>query len=109
MLKTKVLYGLGKTNTSEAEYDKKQIPSGKKWKVLEVRIYVSRVANDNEVYLNKITERLTEFNSQVVDKYTKPYPLDVEIGAGETLRLTGKTDGTATDYMVELIVDETGE
>ena len=106
VLKSFVLVGAGKTNTSEAEYDKKVVPSGKTWKVLEVRPYFSRTHKDIEAYLYMRTERIFEINSLVAQNLKRPYPSDVEIPTSVELRLTGRTDGTATDIVVEVVVDE---
>jgi len=106
VLKSFVLEGEGKTNTSEEEYDTKVVPSGKKWKVLEVRPYFSRQDNDVEAYIYMGTERILEMNSQPANVYKRPYPCDVEIPASTELRLTGRTDGTSTDFIVEVIVSE---
>ena len=106
VLKSFILSGTGKSNTSEEEYDTKTVPSGKKWKVLEVRPYFSRQANSVEAYLYMRTERILEMNSQNANVYKRPYPCDVEIPASTELRLTGRTDGTSTDFIVEVIVSE---
>jgi len=106
VLKTIVLTGFSKSNTSEEEYDKESVPSGKRWKVLEVRPYFSRTSKDNEAYIYMRTERIHAFNSLVADTYKRPYPSDVEIPATVELRLCGKTDGTATDFVVEVVVSE---
>jgi len=45
-------------------------------------------------------------NSQPANVYKRPYPCDVEIPASTELRLTGRTDGTSTDFIVEVIVSE---
>jgi len=106
VLKTFVLRGLGKTNTSETEYDKEVVPSGKTWKVLEVRPYFSRSSKDNEAYLYVRTDRIMEINSLVANTLKRPYPCDVEVPASVELRLCGRTDGTATDFVVEVVVSE---
>jgi len=106
MLKTILLEGLGKTNTSEEEYDKATVTASMKWTVQEVRYYTSRVANNNEIYLYKLTVPIMRLNTQVGNVIKKPYPVDTELLAGVELRLTGKTDGTATDYIVEVVIDE---
>ena len=106
MLKTILLKGLGKTNTSEEEFDKKTVPSSLKWTVQEIRYFTSRVVNANEIYLYKATVQVVALNTQVMNVLKRPYPADVTIEAGMDLRLTGVTDGTATDYIIEVIIDE---
>jgi len=106
VLKTIVLKGLSKSNTSEEEYDTEAVPSGKKWTVLEVRPYFSRQDSDVEAYLYMRTERFMEMNSLNANAYQRPYPSDIEIPASVKLRLCGKTDGTSTDFVVEVVVSE---
>jgi len=107
MIKSVLLKSLGKTNTSEEEYDKVTVTAGMKWTLLEVRPYFSRVANVNECRLYRLTYPILQMNSYIENSIKKPVPVDTELGAGEQLRLTGVTDGTATDFIVAVIYDET--
>ena len=106
MLKTIILSGLGKTNVSEAEYDRATPVANKKWTLLEVRPYFSATHNANELYLYKATERFKAVNSQIVNRYWHPYPTDTVIESGIQLRLTGITSGAVTDMIVEIIINE---
>ena len=108
MIKSVLLKGLGKTNTSEAEYDKVTVTAGMKWTLLEVRPFFSRQANAVECRLYKLTAPILQIHSRVADVMKKPVPVDTELGAGEELRLTGITDGTSTDFIVTVIYEETG-
>ena len=109
MIKSVVLKGLSKTNTSEAEYDKVTVTAGMKWTLLEVRPFFSRQANVVECRLYRLTAPILQMNSDVENSIKKPVPVDAELGAGEELRLTGVTDGGAgIDFIVAVIYDETG-
>ena len=108
MIKSVVLEGIGKVNTSEAEYDKVTVTAGMKWTLLEVRPFFSRQANAVECRLYRLTYPILQMNSYIENSIKKPVPVDTELGAGEQLRLTGVTDGTSTDFIVAVIYDETG-
>jgi len=107
MIKSVTLKGLGKTNLSEAEYDKVTVTAGMKWTLLEVRPYFSNATVLTECRLYRLTAPILQINSMVTNAITKPIPVDAELGAGEELRLTGISTSTATDFIVTLIYDET--
>jgi len=106
MLKCIILKGFGKTNTATAEYDKKTVPSGKEWTLMELRFYSSRAVKEVEMYLERMTVRVYDVNALSVQNQKRPYPVDTKLVAGEELRFLGVTDGTSTDMLVEVIYDE---
>jgi len=106
VLKVFILKGLGKTNTSEEEYDRKIVPHGKKWTVREVLPYFSRKVTGVYARIYLVTTAMGEYNGAVLSDIKEKRVLDFEAPAGEPIRLCGWTDGVATDFVFEITVDE---
>jgi len=105
--KTRLLKGLGKTNTSLEKYDSIMTPTGKTRTLLEVRPYFSRTHKDVEIEIKVQTEVFLTHNSAIHSQNERGVPMNCTAEAGEEIILDGKTDGVATDFIVMVIYDET--
>jgi len=105
--KAKLLKGIGKTNTSLEKYDSIMTPTGKTRTILEVRPYFSRTHKDVEIEIKIQTDVFLQHNSTIHSQNNRGVPMNCVADAGEEIILDGKTDGTSTDFIVMIIVDET--
>jgi hypothetical protein len=106
MLRSFILKGIGKTNTAMENYDQLTVQAGFELVLMELRAYFSRIGNLIEANVYIQTSPIVDLNSQVENVHKRPVPLDAVATASQLIYLKGKTDGTATDIIVELIADE---
>jgi hypothetical protein len=98
--------GIGKNNTAWGNYDQLTVQAGYELTLLELRPFFSRLANANEISICIQTAPIVDLNAQVENVHKRPMPMDAVATASQVIYLKGKTDGTSTDFIVELVADE---
>jgi hypothetical protein len=98
--------GLAKMNTAWENYDELAVQANFEMVLLELRAFFSRQATANEIAIYIQTAPIADLNSKVEHEIKRPLPMDALATASQRIYLKGKTDGTATDFIIELVVDE---
>lgn len=105
-IKSYILEGTIGAGKSWTQLDRLTTPSGKKRRFIEARVYISQTSGV-KIRLNVYTEPQMELCSEVVNSIKYPYPMDLELEAGQPLILEAMNSGASdAEVKVEVICEE---